>query len=125
MSRSYVKVRFNKTDKKTYTYVTDGAVEELSQFTHAVVESPYGTCVVEVVGYDTLDVSTYTGEYKEVVTLFNKNKYNETLERSARKQAIEKELRRRVAKKKLEENFAALLVGDEEGLKLLEEFKSL
>lgn len=124
--RSYVVVRFKKSDNKTYTYVTDGAVEELAQFTHAVVDSPYGSfTVVEVIKFDTLDESTYDGAYKDVVTLFNLDHYNEKLKNGQRKAALEKELRRRVAKRKLEDNFAALLKDDEEGMKLLEEFKSL
>ena len=124
--RSYVVVRFKKSDSRTYTYVTDGAVEELAQFTHAVVDSPYGSLtVVEVIKFDTLDESTYDGAYKDVVMLFNLDHYNEKLKNGQRKAALEKELRRRVAKRKLEDNFAALLKDDEEGMKLLEEFKSL
>ena len=124
--RSYVVVRFKKTDAKTYTYVTDGSVEELAKFTHAVVDSPYGALtVVEVIKFDTLDESTYNGTYKEVVTLFNLDAYNRSLENGKRKAAIEKELRRRVAKRKLEDNFATLLADDEEAMKLLAEFKSI
>lgn len=124
--RSYVVVRFKKTDTKTYIYVTDGAVEELAKFTHAVVDSPYGALfVVEVTKFEMLDESTYDGAYKDVVTLFNLDRYNEKLKNGQRKAALEKELRRRVAKRKLEDNFAALLKDDEEGMKLLAEFRSL
>jgi len=124
--RSYVVVRFKKTDTKTYTYVADGSVEELAKFTHAVVDSPYGGfTVVEIIKFDTLDESTYNGEYKHVITMFNLDAYNDKLDRLARKAAIEKELRRRVTKRKLEDNFATLLAGDEEAMKLLAEFKKL
>lgn len=124
--RSYVVVKFNKTDRKTYTYVTDGAVEELTQFTHAVVDSPYGSLtIVDVIKFDALDESSYTGEYKDVITLFNLEHYTMKVERRTRKAALEKELRTRVAQRKLEENFAALLADDVEGMKLLAEYKAL
>lgn len=124
--RSYVNVRFKKTDKKAYAYIADGAVEELSSFTHAVVDSPYeALTVVEVVSVTALDESTYDGDYKHVITMFNLDYYNDKVSKATRKSALEKELRRRVAQKKLEDNFAVLLNGDEEGMKLLEEFKSL
>jgi hypothetical protein len=124
--RTYVRVKFKQTDKQTYTYLADGAVEELADYTHAVVDSPYGgLTVVDVVKFDTLDESSYEGDYKDVITLFDLSKHNNKLAQQARKKALEKELRRRVAQRKLEDNFAALLQGDEEGLKMLEEFKKL
>ena len=124
--RSYIHVRFRGSDKKTYTYVADGSPDELSHFTHAVVDSPYGALtVVEVMRVSNLDESTYNGTYKHVVTLFDLSTYNEQVNREERKRALEKELRRRVAQRKLEDNFAVLLNGDEEGMKLLEEYKKL
>lgn len=126
MSRSYVEVRFRKEDKKTYIYVVDGEPEALAHFTHAVVDSPYNALtVVEVVRFSTLDESSYNGTYKDIITLFDLSYYDEKLAKKTRKAALEKELRARVAKKKLEDNFAALLVDDEEGQKLLAEFKTL
>ena len=124
--RSYVHVRFKSSDKKTFVYLADGDVEELKQFTHAVVDSPYSALtIVEVVKFGELDESTYNGEYKDVVAMFNLDYYNEKQDRKLRKMALEKELRRRVAARKLEDNFAELLKNDEEGMKLLEEFKKL
>lgn len=124
--RTYVHVRFKPSDKKTYAYIADGDAEELKQFTHAVVDSPYAALtIVDIIKFSALDESTYNGEYKDVVAMFNLDYYNEKQDKRNRKQAIEKELRRRVAARKLEDNFAELLKNDDEGMKLLEEFKKL
>lgn len=123
--KSYVNVKFASYGT-TYTYIADGSVDELSSFTHAVVNAPgKGFTVVDIVGVAEIDTSSYTGKYKDVVALFSINAYNEKQEREKRKAGLEKELRARVAKKKLEDNFEVLLNGDEEGMKLLKEYKSL
>lgn len=124
--RSYVKVRFDGHTKRTYTYTAKGSVEELKHNTHAVVMSPSSGLVVVVVDdVSRLDESTYDGTYKNVVLMFNLDEYNKELDKQTRKAALEKELRNRVAQRKLEDNFAKLLEGDEDSMKLLEEYKKL
>lgn len=109
-----------------YTYTADGSVDELKDFTHAVVMSPFsGLTVIEVKKIDVLDEGNYAGEYKSVVALFDMHEYNKILERDERRKALEKELRARVAKRSIVKNFESLLTDDIEGMKMLEEFKSL
>lgn len=123
--RCYVIVKFKGSTNK-YTYTADGADEELGDFTHAVVESPIdGMCVTDVVNVSVLDESSYEGQYKDVIAIFDVRKYKQSLATGIRKKAIEKELRARIAKRSIEKNFEDLLKDDEEGLKLLSEFKSL
>lgn len=125
MSRVYVRGCFNGS-KTQYTYTAEGSVDELKDFTHAVVMSPStGLTVIEVNKIDVLDESNYEGEYKSVVALFDMHEYNKTLERDERRKALEKELRARVAKRSIVKNFESLLNDDTEGMKMLEEFKSL
>ena len=125
--RSYVNVKF-RSDKtgRTYAYVAEGSITDLKDYTHAVVDAPStGLTVVVIHSITELDESTYDGDYKYVVTLFNTSLYEAIINKQRRKDAIEKELRNRVAKKKLEDNFAKLLEGDEEGMRLLNEYKSI
>lgn len=125
MSLFYVNVKF-KNSTRTYAYLYEGDAVDLQGMTNAVVASPSdGLTVVEIVNHAPLDYSTYDGEYKYLVTVFNLDGYNERVNREVRKRTLEKELRRRVASRKLSENFEKLLEGDEEAKKLIEEYKSL
>jgi hypothetical protein len=119
-------VKFKGAGTRTYTYEAQGAIEELEQYTHAVVMSPSdGLVVVTIVKVDTVDDSTYDGEYKQAVCVFDMNQHDAAVSRASRKAAIEKELRRRIAERSKEENYEKLLGNDENAMKLLEEYKSL
>lgn len=125
MSTYYVNVKFQNSSR-IYAYLWEGDLASVVNMTNAVVVSPgTGLTVVEVVEVGDLDMTKYEGEYKYVVTLFNLKDYNERENRKRRKEALEKELRRRVAARKLSDNFEKLLEGDEEAKKLIEEYKAL
>lgn len=123
----YVKVRFKSSDKQTYTYMVEvDASFDLSKMTHAVVDSPYNSLtVVRIEGFSPVDMSKYTGEYKHVVAMFDYTLYTDRIEREERKKVIEERIRKRISKKQFIENAQLLLIGDEEGEKLLKEWRSL
>lgn len=123
--KSYVRVKF-KSSSKTYSYFARGSVEELTQYSHAVVDSPTdGLVVTEIVGVDSVDESNYEGSYKFVVALFSLKAYDEIVAIETRKRAIEKELRRRMQQKSFIDQFEKLLGDDDDAAKLLQEYKSL
>ena len=132
-NKSYVIVRFKdwsgnafSKSTKTYTYIAEGTKDELEQFNYAIVDAPSsGYTVVQVEGIENLDLSSYKGEYKHVVATFSDEGYRKQRDSRIRKAAIEKELRQRAAERQKQKEIEELLDGDEEAMKLYEEYKNL
>lgn len=124
--RSYVAVKFEQ-GGSLYTYLAEGSVEELDQFSHAVVLSPRNNdyVVTKVAGVTVLDESTYNGTYKYIVAMFDDQPYKDRLAKVARKAALEKELHKRIAEQSVVKQFETLLGDDVQSKALLEEYKSL
>lgn len=124
---SYVVVKFEKNGNK-YTYVADGDAVTLGAegFTHAVVNSPYnGLTVVEVTSITDIDLSTYTGKYKPVVTLFNKNAHDEIIAREERARVLTERLKKKIEERAFIDRAHELLRDDDEASAMLAELKSL
>lgn len=134
---SYVRVVFRNNEDynvimgrqdslKSYTYIAEGTVEELQKYQYAVVDAPNGGYkLVLIQSVEELDFSTYKGNYKYVVDFVDDTAYKERIERKKRKDALEKEIRRRLEEKRKNMELE-LLIGDDIELKtMLNELKSL
>lgn len=124
---SYVVVKFEKHGQK-YTYVADGDCVTLGScgFTHAVVNSPYnGLTVVEVCSISDIDLSTYTGKYKPVVTLFNREAHDAFIERWERARILTARLKQKIEERAFIDRAHELLQDDEEAAALLAELRNL
>lgn len=129
---NFVTIKFHGS-QKSYVYLSDLSAEVLKNSSHAIVQSPYSEAsnsdrlvVVAIESVDeTRDASSYTGKYKHLISVFNLNEYNQRLEREARAKVLEARLRERIKEQSFIKNASAMLEGDEEGLKMLEELKNL
>lgn len=130
MSTHYVNVKFIGTPK-TYVYLAELTPDELaaiesSKVTWAVVDSPNsGMTLVEAVSAKTLDLSTYTGDYKWIVQIVDTGAYEARQEKQRRRAAIVKDLERRKKEKLAAMQFRELLAGDPEAEALLKELEGL
>jgi hypothetical protein len=113
---------------KSYVYLYEGEEDDIIKYRDqlAVVDTPSGGYkLVKITKLEALDVSSYTGTVKRIVALVDTQPYNEAKDRDARREVLEKELRRRAEERQKQKSLEELVGDDPEARKLLDEFNKL